>query len=83
MKKSDFIAVYAEEQGITKKEAQQRVDSVLNAVGSAVRAKGSLQLAGFGNFKITERKARTGRNPQTGEPVNIPAKAVVKFKPQF
>lgn len=83
MNKSELIDAYAEQHSVTKTEAKARIESVLESVASAVRCKGSLSLKGFGNFKITNRKARTGRNPQTGATIQIAAKDVVTFKPQF
>ena len=63
----------------TKKEAQAAVDSVFASITQALKKKGAVTLVGFGTFKVDKRKARTGRNPQTGEEIKIKAKNVPKF----
>ena len=63
----------------TKKDAQLAVDCVLSSVIKTLEKGGSVSLVGFGTFKGTERKARKGRNPQTGEEINIAASKVPKF----
>jgi len=65
----------------TKKEAQAAVDCVLSTITAALEKKGTVTLAGFGAFKVGERKARKGRNPQTGAPIEIKAKNVARFTP--
>jgi DNA-binding protein HU-beta len=63
----------------TKKEAQEAVDCVFASITQALKKKGAVTLVGFGTFKVDKRKARTGRNPQTGEEIKIKAKNVPKF----
>ena len=63
----------------TKKEAQAAVDCVFASITNALENKDAVSLIGFGTFKVAERKARTGRNPQTGEAINIAARNVPKF----
>ena len=63
----------------TKRDAQLAVDCVLSSVIKTLEKGGSVSLVGFGTFKVTERKARKGRNPQTGEEINIAASKVPKF----
>ena len=63
----------------TKKDAQMAVDCVLSSITKTLEKGGSVSLVGFGTFKVTERKARKGRNPQTGEEINIAASKVPKF----
>ena len=63
----------------TKKDAQMAVDCVLSSITNTLEKGGSLTLVGFGTFKVAERKARKGRNPQTGEEINIAASKVPKF----
>ena len=65
----------------TKKEAQEAVDSVFSAIANALKKADTVTLAGFGTFRVDKRKARTGRNPQTGEPIHIKARNVPKFIP--
>ena len=63
----------------TKKEAQAAVDSVFSTISKALKKKDAVTLVGFGTFKVDKRKARKGRNPQTGEEIKIKAKKVPKF----
>ena len=65
----------------TKKEAQAAVDCVLDSITKALKKKKNVTLVGFGTFKVDKRKARKGRNPQTGEEIKIKAKKVPKFVP--
>jgi nucleoid DNA-binding protein len=63
----------------TKKDAQEAVDCVLSSITNALGKGDSVSLIGFGTFKVSKRKARKGRNPQTGEEINIAASKVPKF----
>ena len=65
----------------TKKAAQDAVDTVLTSIAKALKKKQDVTLVGFGTFKVNKRKARKGRNPQTGEEIKIKAKNVPKFIP--
>jgi DNA-binding protein HU-beta len=65
----------------TKKEAQAAVDCMLSAITEALKNDDAVTLVGFGTFKTTKREARTGRNPQTGETIQIDARKVPKFVP--
>ena len=65
----------------TKKEAQAAVDCVIQSITKALKKKDTVTLVGFGTFKVDKRKARKGRNPQTGEEIKIKAKKVPKFVP--
>ena len=65
----------------TKKEAQVAVDCVFESITKALKKKDTVTLIGFGTFKVNKRKARKGRNPQTGEEIKIKAKRVPKFVP--
>ena len=65
----------------TKKEAQAAVDCVFESITKALKKKDTVTLVGFGTFKVNKRKARTGRNPRTGEEIKIKAKKVPKFIP--
>jgi len=80
MNKTDLIAKVAEIVG-TQKQAKEAVDCVLDAITDALANKDGVQIAGFGSFKVSERKARTGRNPQSGESIEIAARNVPKFVP--
>ena len=63
----------------TKKEAQAAVECVLDSITKTLKKKGQVAIAGFGAFKVSKRKARTGRNPRTGEEIKIKAQNVPKF----
>ena len=80
MNKEDLINEVAKDMN-TKKEAQEAVDCVFSTITKALKKKDTVTLAGFGTFKVNRRKARKGRNPQTGEEINIKAKDVPKFVP--
>jgi DNA-binding protein HU-beta len=65
----------------TKKEAQEAVDCVISSITRALKKGDTVTLVGFGSFKVVERKARKGRNPQTGEEIDIKASKAPKFTP--
>jgi nucleoid DNA-binding protein len=78
MNKADLIGKVAPVVG-TQKQAKEAVDCVLQAITDALAAQENVQIAGFGTFKVSSRKARTGRNPKTGESIQIPAAKTPKF----
>jgi len=78
MNKTDLINEVAAVVG-TQKLAKEAVDSVLKAITDALAKKDAVQISGFGSFKVSERKARTGRNPQTGQAIQIAASRVPRF----
>ena len=80
MNKGDLINEVAKVVS-TKKEAQAAVDCVLSNIAEALRNKETVQIAGFGSFKVSKREARKGRNPQTGAEIDIEARMVPKFVP--
>lgn len=80
MNKTDLIYKVAEQAELTKKDATQVVDAVFDTILNALKAGDSVQLLGFGSFEVRERAARTGRNPQTGEEIEIAASKVPAFK---
>ncbi|MDD2672029.1 MAG: HU family DNA-binding protein [Syntrophales bacterium] len=80
MTKAELIAVMAEDAGITKIAAAMALDSYVASVVKELKKNGKLGLVGFGTFSVVKRKARTGRNPQTGDKIKIAGKKVVKFK---
>jgi DNA-binding protein HU-beta len=81
MNKSQLIDRVAEMTGKTKKESTQVVEAVLESIAEALQKGEKVSLIGFGNFEVRERAARTGRNPQTGETIQIQASKVPAFKP--
>jgi nucleoid DNA-binding protein len=80
MNKSDLIDEVSEVMR-SKKDAKKAIDGMLSAISDALKKGDSVTLIGFGTFKVVERKARTGRNPQTGKKMKIKAKSVPKFVP--
>ena len=81
MKKADIISRMAEGAGITKAQAEKAMDGFLEAVKDGLKDGGRVTFVGFGTFSVSERKARTGRNPKTGEVIQIPESRTVKFTP--
>ncbi len=79
MNKGELIDAVAKDVGISKAMAGKALDSIINAVTKSLKKGDRVALAGFGTFSVVKRKARTGRNPQTGKPIKIPAKKVAKF----
>ncbi len=79
MNKSDLIDRIARSATITKTQANQTIDAITRGVTQTLKKGGRTTLVGFGTFAVSRRKARTGRNPQTGAPIKIPARRVPKF----
>ena len=79
MNKTEFIERVAEEVGGSVSEAQRYFDAIENVVTSSLKNGEEVQITGFGKFYIQERAAREGRNPQTGETMNIPAQKIPSF----
>jgi DNA-binding protein HU-beta len=80
MNKAELIDAIAGESGLTKADSKRALDAFLGNVGKALKKGDSVVLIGFGTFKVAQRAARNGRNPQTGKVIKIKAKKVVKFK---
>ena len=80
MNKNDLIAVVAEKTGLSKSDSTNAVDSMIEGISEALEAGGEVRLVGFGTFSVTNRRASKGRNPRTGEPIDIPASKQPKFK---
>ncbi|HID97659.1 MAG TPA: HU family DNA-binding protein [Thermodesulfobacteriaceae bacterium] len=81
MNKATLVARIAQTAGISKNAADRALNGFLEAVSEALADGEKVTLVGFGTFSVSERQARTGRNPRTGEPIKIPAKKIAKFKP--
>ena len=81
MYKTEIIAAVAEKAEISKKDAEKAVKAFTDAVAEELAKGGKVQLVGFGNFEVSERPAREGRNPRTGETMTIAASKTPKFKP--
>jgi len=81
MNKSELIKAIAEKASISQADAQKALDAFLGTVQTSLQQGESVQLVGFGSFKVTERKARKGINPQTKKEITIAASKVPKFIP--
>lgn len=79
MNKMDLVDGMARRAGITKTEANKALDAFTDLVAKGIRDGQKVTLVGFGTYSVSARKARTGRNPQTGAPIRIRAKKVPKF----
>jgi len=79
MTKAELVEKVAKDAGISKAAAVKALDSFIDGVVKGVKKGSKVALVGFGTFSVAKRKARTGRNPQTGEPIKIPARKVPKF----
>lgn len=80
MKKAEFVAKIAEKTGLTRKQAEMAVAAFTQTVTEALKEGDKVQLTGFGSFEVKERPARTGRNPATGETIEIAASKAPVFK---
>jgi DNA-binding protein HU-beta len=80
MNKGDLIEVVSDDAGISKAEAGRAVDAVITAITKALRGGRQVSLVGFGTFAVKKRAARTGRNPRTGEEIQIKASKVPGFR---
>lgn len=79
MTKADLVEKMAKDAGISRAAAGKALDSFIVGVVKSVKKGNKVALVGFGTFSVAKRKARTGRNPQTGEPIKIPARKIPKF----
>jgi DNA-binding protein HU-beta len=80
MNKNDLIGAVVEASGLGRSDASKAVEGVFAAITGALKKGDEVRLVGFGTFSVAKRKASTGRNPRTGEPMNIPASTQPKFK---
>lgn len=80
MNKQDLIGAVAETAGVTKAEAGKVIEAVFGTITTTLKKGDEVRLVGFGTFSVTKRKASTGRNPRTGEPMKIKASSQPKFK---
>ena len=81
MNKAELVEQVANQTGLTKKISREAVDAMTSVINDVLVREEKVTLVGFGTFEVVERKARRGRNPQTGQTIQIPAKRVPKFKP--
>ena len=80
MNKQDLVSAVAEASGLTKADAAKAVEGTFDAITGSLSSGGDVRLVGFGTFSVAHRKASTGRNPRTGEPMTIKASKQPKFK---
>ncbi len=80
MNKNDLIADVAERTGMSKASASQAVEAVIDAITNSLKSGQEVKIIGFGNFAVTQRQASKGRNPRTGEEIDIPASKSPKFR---
>jgi DNA-binding protein HU-beta len=81
MTKSDLISIMAKAGDVSKAKAESMFHSLISGVSDALKSRERVVISGFGTFSVRESKARTGRNPKTGETIQIAAKSVPKFVP--
>jgi DNA-binding protein HU-beta len=83
MNKADLVEKIFADQGprVSKAQASRALDAVITGITDALKRGERVTISGFGTFSASKRKARVGRNPQTGEPINIPARTVARFTP--
>ncbi len=80
MNKNDLVNKVSDHTGLSKSDSAKAVDAVLETITSELKDGGDIRLVGFGTFLVSKRKATTGRNPQTGAAIDIPAANVPKFR---
>ena len=80
MNKQELVEAIAKESGLSKKDSEKALNALTDAVSNELKKKGKVQLIGFGTFETVKRAARTGKNPQTGAEIKIPASVLPKFK---
>lgn len=80
MNKAELIDKIAQDAGITKAAAARAIESMIDGITDSLRQGERAALVGFGTFAVGERRGRTGRNPQTGASIDIPAKKIVRFR---
>jgi DNA-binding protein HU-beta len=80
MNKGQLVDAIASASGLTKADSEKALNATIDSIKGALSKGDSVQLIGFGTFSVSERSARTGRNPQTGAEIKIAAKKVAKFK---
>jgi len=78
--KTELVSLVANKAQISKESAAEAVDATFNGIASALSSGDTVRIVGFGNFQVAHRKASNGRNPRTGEPIQIPASQIPKFK---
>lgn len=80
MNKTELVSAVAEQAQISKKDAEKAVSAVVDTIANALKGGDKVQLVGFGTFEVRQREARKGKNPRTGEAIDIPASKAPAFK---
>jgi len=80
MNKAELVAAIADRTELSKKDSEKALKAFIDVIAEELAKGEKIQLVGFGTFEVSERAAREGRNPQSGEPINIPASKAPKFK---
>jgi DNA-binding protein HU-beta len=80
MNKNELIASVAQHSGLSKQDASKAIDAMISSIEDTLKSGGDVGIVGFGTFSVTNRAARTGRNPRTGDPIQIAASKQPKFK---
>ena len=80
MNKNDLVGIVADKTGLSKADSANAIDSVFDAITDSLKSGGEVRLVGFGTFSVSQHRASEGRNPRTGEKINIPASKQPKFK---
>jgi DNA-binding protein HU-beta len=80
MNKAELVSAISDKAGVTKAQAATALDTALNCIAGAMKSGDKVTLVGFGTFSVSNRAARTGRNPRDNKPIKIAAKKVAKFK---
>jgi len=81
MKKAELVEEVSTETGLTKRASGEAIGAIIDAITDALARGKKVTLVGFGTFQVGTRKARTGRNPRTGEALQIPARKAPRFRP--
>lgn len=81
MNKNELIGAVSETSGLSRSDAMRAVEGVFDAISGALKSGEEVRLVGFGTFSVAKRKASTGRNPRTGQPMKINASSQPKFRP--
>jgi len=81
MNKAELVEKVTSQTGLTKKTSREAVDAITSVITDALAREEKVTLVGFGTFRVMKRKTRTGRNPQIGQTIQIPAKKVPRFRP--
>lgn len=81
MTKADLVEIVYEKAGLSKKEAQEIVEDIFDTLKNTLKSGDKIKISGFGNFVLRDKRPRKGRNPQTGDDIEITARRVLTFRP--